>query len=96
MIIKMSKYVADFGGNKDIAKQLRIGKIMPAVLAKENVVLDFDGVSGVTQSFIHALLAETIREFPDEVFELVQFKNCTRDVRVVVEIVAEYMQEGAS
>lgn len=96
MIIKMSEYVADFGGNKDTAKQLRIAKIMPAILAKKNVTLDFDGVSGVTQSFIHALLAEAIREFPEEVFDLIQFKNCTRDVRVVVEIVAEYMQEGAN
>ena len=96
MIIKMSEYVADFGGNKDTARRLRIEKIMPAISANKNVTLDFGGVSGVTQSFIHALLAETIREFPDGAFELIQFKNCTRDVRVVVEIVAEYMQEGAS
>ena len=96
MIIKMSEYVADFGGNKDTAKELRIKKIMPTVLANRKVVLDFDKVSGVTQSFIHALLAEVIREFPDRAFELVSFKNCTRDVRVVVEIVAEYMQEGAN
>lgn len=96
MIIKMLEHVSDFGGNKDTAKQLRITKIMPAVLTKKNIILDFDGVSGVTQSFIHALLAEVIREFPEEVFDLIQFKNCTRDVRVVVEIVAEYMQEGAN
>ena len=96
MIIKMYEYVTDFGGNKDTARQLRIETIMPAISANKDVVLDFEGVMGVTQSFIHALLAEAIREFPEDIFELVQFKNCTRDVRVVVEIVAEYMQEGAN
>lgn len=50
----------------------------------------------MTQSFIHALLAEVIREFSEEIFDLIQFKNCTREVRIVVEIVAEYMQEGAN
>lgn len=95
MIINMSKYVADFGGNKDTARRLRIEKIMPAISANKTIVLNFNGVSGVTQSFMHALLAEAIREFPEETFELIEFKNCTRDVRVVVEIVAEYMQEGA-
>ncbi len=95
MIINMSEYVADFGGNKDTARRLRIEKIMPAISTNKDVVLNFSGVSGVTQSFIHALLAETIREFPEKAFELIKFKNCTRDVRVVVEIVAEYMQEGA-
>lgn len=77
-------------------KQLRIEKIMPSVLAKKKITLDFDGVNGVTQSFIHALLAETIREFPEDAFELIEFKNCTRDTKVVIEIVAEYMQEGAN
>ena len=95
MIIRMYDYINDFGGNKDTARQLRIEKIMPAISEGRKITLDFEGVSGVTQSFIHALLAEAIREFPEKTFELVDFKNCSRDIQVVVEIVAEYMQEGA-
>lgn len=95
MIIQMFDYVSDFGGNKDTAKQLRVEKIMPAISKGKKVVLDFADVNGVTQSFVHALIAEAIREFPEKVFELVEFRHCTRDVQVVVEIVAEYMQEGS-
>lgn len=92
----MSDYIADFGGNKDTAKKLRIEKIMPVISSGKKVILDFADVSGVTQSFMHALIAEPIREFPDTIFELLSFQNCSRSVKVVVEIVAEYMQEGAS
>lgn len=90
----MFQYVGDFGENKDVAKKIRIEKIMPTLSGGGQVELDFKDVSGVTQSFIHALIADAIREFKDEIFDRLVFKNCTRDVKIVVEIVAEYMQEG--
>ena len=58
-IIKIKDYAGTFAENKDTAKRLRIDKIMPALSNKEEVELDFEGVSGATQSFIHALISET-------------------------------------
>ena len=94
MIIKMFDYVGDYGENKDIARTIRLKKLLPALQRSEEVTLDFDGVTGVTQSFIHALIADPIREYPDRVFDRVIFKNCTRNIKVIVEIVEEYMQES--
>ena len=92
--IKMFPIVRDFGENKDIAKDLRIKKIMPALQDGDEVVFDFAGVSGVTQSFVHALISEPIRGFTDVIFDRLLFKNCNKTVQKVVEIVYEYMQES--
>ena len=91
--LNMHEYINDYGENKDIAKQLRQTVILPALAHNEEVVIDFDGVSGATQSFIHALLANPIRHYPERAFELIIFKNCNDMVRVIIETVEEYIQE---
>lgn len=94
MIIDMLKEAGDFGENKDVARKLRIKAIMPALLDGEEVILDFGGMTGATQSFIHALIVAPMREFPEVFFEKVQFKNCAPTVQQVVQIVSEYTQES--
>lgn len=94
MIITMLNEAGEFGENKDIARRLRIKRIMPALLDDEEVILDFNGMTGSTQSFIHALIVDPIREFHDKFFEKVQFKNCSPTIKQVVEIVSEYTQES--
>ena len=94
MIIKMFDYIGDYGENKDIARKLRIEILLPCLSRNEDIVIDFDKVTGATQSFIHALLADPIREYPEIVFDKIVFKNCVDDIRVVIEIVEEYMQES--
>ena len=92
--IKMFPIIGDFGENKDTAKDLRIKRIMPALRDGKEIVFDFAGISGVTQSFIHALISEPIREFTDIIFDRLLFKNCEETVQKVIEIVYEYMQES--
>jgi hypothetical protein len=92
--IKVNQSSGSFAENKDIARKIRIKEIMPTLLDNQQITLDFDKVNGVTQSFIHALIAEPIREFPDTFFELVSFRNCADSVRSVVSTVSEYMQES--
>ena len=94
MIIKLAKIAGDFGENKDTARRIRIKQIMPALIDGEDVVLDFDGMVGATQSFIHALIVGPMREFGDLFFEKVSFKNCSSTIQQVVKIVSEYTQEG--
>jgi len=93
-IIKVRKYAGDFAENKDIAKKLRIEKIMPALSRRKEVVLDFDGVNGATQSFIHALISDPIRELPDVAFDNLFYKNTNDDIREIISIVYRYMQES--
>lgn len=94
MIINLYKEAGDFGENKDVARRLRIKQIMPALLDGEDVVLDFGGMTGATQSFIHALIVAPMREFKDIFFDKVQFKNCSPTLQQVVKIVSEYTQES--
>lgn len=94
MIISMVKEAGKFGENKDVARRLRIKEIMPALLDEEEVILDFGGMMGATQSFIHALIVAPMREFKDVFFDKVKFKNCSPTVKQVVRIVSEYTQEA--
>lgn len=93
-IIKMQKKVGEFAENKDIAKKLRVEKIMPDLLKGDQVILDFDGVDGATQSFIHALISDPIRELKDVAFDNLTYKNTNDNIREIVSIVYRYMQES--
>ena len=90
----MRKIAGDFAENKDIAKKLRIEEIMPALSKGDNVILDFDGISGATQSFIHALISDPIRELRNVAFDHLVYKNANDNIREIISIVYRYMQES--
>ena len=83
-----------FAENKDIARDMRIGEIIPALDSGEDVTIDFNGVDAATQSFIHAMLSEILRKYETGVLDRINFKSCNIKVRKIIEIVVEYMQEG--
>ena len=93
-IIKIKDYAGTFAENKDKAKELRVNNIMPALAKGEEVELDFKGVSGTTQSFIHALISEPIRRFRDVALDNLEYKNCSDAVKEIVKTVYDYMQES--
>ena len=93
-IIKIKDYAGTFAENKDKAKELRMSKIMPALSKKEVVELDFKGVSGTTQSFVHALISEPMRQFRDLALENLEYKNCSSEVKEIIKTVYDYMQES--
>ena len=94
IVIPMSEHAGSFAENKEVAKKLRIQTIMPALLTENEVVFDFDGVSGATKSFIHALISEPIREFRDVAYENLYYENANDNVREIISIVYRYMQES--
>ena len=90
--VRMLDAVGTFAENKDFARELRRDVILPALKAQGIVILDFSGVESATQSFIHALISELIREFGIQVLDQILFKGCTESVKKIVSIVVEYMQ----
>jgi hypothetical protein len=92
--IKIYEKAGNFAENKDIARDIRLKFIKPA-LAKndEEIVIDFNGVTGATQSFVHALISQLIREHGNQLFQRILFKDCTSAVQQVINIVADYMAE---
>ena len=93
MEIKMIKIVDSFAENKDIAREIRLTKIIPALEMNEEIVLDFEKIEGITQSFIHALISDVLRKYGVDVLDRIVFKNCNENVKKIISIVVEYMQE---
>jgi len=92
--IKIKNKTGEFAENKDVAKRLRLDEIMPALLDGKKVILDFKGVVGATQSFIHALISDPIRELKNTAFDNLFYKNANDGVREIISIVYRYMQES--
>ncbi|MFO8050849.1 MAG: STAS-like domain-containing protein [Thermoplasmatota archaeon] len=92
--IKMEPLVGSFAENKDKAREIRLEHIIPEILGGNQIILDFEGVDSATQSFIHALISDPIRNYGSGVLERILFRNCSDEVRKVVEMVVEYMQES--
>lgn len=83
-----------FAENKDVARDIRISEIIPALESGEDVVLDFERVDAATQSFIHALISDVLRKFDPDALDRVAFKSCVEEVKKMIGIVVDYMQEG--
>ncbi len=93
--VKIIDYAGSFAENKDIASDIRTRHLAPALgKGEDNIVIDFKGVTGATQSFVHALISDLIRKYDSEVFTRVFFKNCNASVEQVINIVADYMEES--
>ena len=91
--IGMLKKVGQFAEIKDIGRDIRLNIIEPALKSGEQIVLDFEGVEGATQSFIHSLVSQVIRDHGNNVIDSIYFKNCSEPVKGIVNIVVDYMQQ---
>lgn len=92
--IKLLKEVGPFAENKDIARSLRLKRLIPALEKKQKIILDFENVDGATQSFIHALISDLMRKYGNEVLDKIEFKSCNDTVKAIITIVVDYMQES--
>ena len=95
-VIHVQKVAGKFAENKDVAKKLRIEEIMPALSKGNDIILDFKNVQGATQSFIHALISDPIREFKETAFNHLLYKNTNENIREIISIVYRYLQESLS
>lgn len=83
-----------FAENKDLARKIRLEEIIPTLEKGEGISLDFESVDAATQSFIHALISDLIRKYGREILDKISFKSCNNNVRKIIMIVTDYMQEG--
>ncbi len=92
--IKIFKQAGQFADNKDLARELRLNTLIPALEKNQSIILDFEHVEGATQSFIHALISDLIRQYGNEIIEKIQFKSCNETIKGIITIVVDYMQES--
>lgn len=92
--IKIPTGIDGFMEDKEVAKEFRRNQIIPALQAGETIVLDFSGIKYVTQSFVHALIHEALKRFGEEVLDRFEFRNCSKSVKSIIELVVEYSFDG--
>ncbi|MBI2050217.1 MAG: STAS-like domain-containing protein [Parcubacteria group bacterium] len=83
-----------FAEDKDLARNIRVAQLIPALEKGESIVLNFEGVDSATQSFIHALISDLMRKYGNDVLDRIQFKSCSETVQKIIAIVVDYMQES--
>lgn len=91
--IRLYNLAGKFAEDKDKAKAIRQNILWPRVKAALKTEIDFNKVDDATQSFIHALLSELIRDTQGEALDFIYFKNCNLTVKKIINIVVDYMQE---
>jgi hypothetical protein len=94
MTIKIFKKAGPFAENKDAGRELRMQKILPAIDNGEEVILDFSGVESATQSFIHSLISDVLRQHGDQVLQKLKFKSCAPSIKTMIGIVVDYMHNA--
>ena len=94
MEINIFERTGKFAGNKDIARDIRLNEILPLLDKEQNAILNFKNVDSATQSFIHALISDIIRQKGIDILKRVYFKGCNETIKKIIEIVIEYMQES--
>lgn len=92
-IIKIYDFVGQFAEDKDVARDIRKKFLWPNIRNNFEIELDFNKVDDATQSFVHALLSQLIRETHGEVLDSIYFKNCNATVKEIVNMVVDYMTE---
>lgn len=94
IIINIGKESGSFAENKDLAKRWRERDILPALAKHLDVVLNFEGVEYVTQSFVHALISKPLQQYGEPALKRLVFKKCVKEVKQIILTVIEYSLEG--
>jgi hypothetical protein len=93
MIVLISEYCGQFAENKDAAKEIRENYLIPAVLNKSEITIDFSEIDSSTQSFIHALISDIIQSEGVDSLQYLCFKNCNEAVKSLITTVVNYSME---
>jgi len=90
MKVRIVETTGDFAEDKDAAASIRDQYVRQAVKNKAEVTLDFSGVTLVTQSFVHALISDVLRNSGEDALRYIIFKGCNDGVQGIVQTVVQY------
>lgn len=93
-VVSLKSLTGPFAEDKDTAAAIREENIRPTLATGQQVTLDFTGVRVATQSFVHALVSEVLRQSGESVLARITFKGCSKAVRGIIETVVQYSLES--
>lgn len=91
--VRILDRAGSFAQNKDTGREIRTQEILPELEKGGSVILNFEGVEAATQSFIHSLISEALRQHKDAL-DRITFKSCNEIIQKLIGIVVDYMQEA--
>ena len=91
--IRIVDRAGTFAQNKDTGREIRTQEILPELDKGGAVILNFEGVETATQSFIHSLISEALRQHKDAL-DRITFKSCNEIIKKLIGIVIDYMQDA--
>jgi hypothetical protein len=94
IVVKITSGIEGFFDDKDAAKSIRMETVIPALERNQKVIIDFGNVTASTQSFVHALVGEALNRFKEPVLENLEFRNCSPQVKSLIELVVDYSLGG--
>ena len=83
-VFKMHERFGPFLADGETANAFRFTQVEPAVASGGHVVLDFEGVTNMTDSFGNALIGTLIQHHPELLQSGLEFKNCDPLMRSLV------------
>lgn len=70
-----------FAANGTIGNEFRVSKIEPFWQTHDKIILDFQGIHSMTDSFVNALVGNLVEAHPEDFKEKLKFQNCSPLVR---------------
>lgn len=83
-VFLMKERFGTFLADGTVANVFRFTEVEPAVTSGGHVVLDFEGVTNMTDSFGNALIGNLIQNHPELLQSGLEFKNCNPLMRSLV------------
>ena len=83
-----------FAEDKDAAREIRVKQILPTLKNSNNVILDFSSIRYATQSFIHALIGEALKQYGEDALDRIEFRHCSPQLRNIIGLVVDYSLGG--
>jgi hypothetical protein len=83
-VFPMKERFGSFLADGTVANAFRFTEVELAVSRGEHVVLDFEGVTNMTDSFGNALIGTLIQNHPELLQGGLEFKNCSPLIRSLV------------
>ena len=90
----MANYFGSRCEIKHEAKNFRDRHIMPAILAKQTIILDFNTIESAPHSFLTALLATPIQSLGLAAYKKIKIQNANEIIRATLDFIfASYTSE---
>jgi hypothetical protein len=91
-VFKLSERFGVFLSDGASANVFRFTEVEPAIASGHTIVLDFEGVTNMTDSFGNALIGGLVQNHPELLKSGLEFKNCNPLMRTLVSLAIQVAQ----